>query len=106
MAIIEIPTRNDLDAYEFKIDLDAKTYGFDIQWNPRSERWYLTVLDSNDAVLLSGLALTVNSSLIRRFANPLLPPGRLFLLDTSERGEECGRGDLGSRCLLLYEEAL
>lgn len=105
MAVIEIPLRNDLDAYDFSIDLDGKTYNFDIAYNTRTGLWYLTISDSDLVQLVGGLPLVVNSDLVNRFHREELPPGFLMLYDTSGNNQECGKADLGDRCVLLYEEA-
>jgi hypothetical protein len=40
-----------------------------------------------------------------RFVDVSLPPGVLTLFDTSGQNAECGKADLGVRCVLLYQEA-
>lgn len=105
MAIIQIPLRNDLDAYDFSIDLNGRTYNFDIAYNTRSSVWSLTISNADLVQLVGGIPLVVNSDLVNRFHREALPPGFLMLYDTSGSNQECGKNDLGDRCVLLYQEA-
>lgn len=105
MAIIQIPLRNDLDAFDFNVDLDGRTFNFEIQWNSRSSIWSLIVRDDEQIELLGAIPLVVNSDLLGRFQNSELPPGVLTLFDSSGQNLECAKVDLGLRCVLLYQEA-
>lgn len=105
MATIQIPLRSDLDAYEFTIDLDGRTYNFEIQWNSRTNYWTLTIKNDAQVEICGAMPLLVNSDLIGRFRNEFLPPGILTLFDTVGENHEANKSDLGVRCVLLYEEA-
>ena len=105
MATIQIPLRNDLDAFDFNVALDGRTFNFEIQWNTRSSVWSLIVRNDSQVELIGGVPLVVNSDLLGRFVNVALPPGVLTLFDTSGQNAECGKEDLGVRCVLLYQES-
>ncbi len=105
MAIIEIPLRNDLDHYEFSVDLDGKAYLFEIFWNTRNETWHLTIKSDDTTVLVAGIPLLVNSNLLERFELASLPPGVLSLLEISGSNLDAEKSDLGVRCILIYSEA-
>jgi hypothetical protein len=102
--MILIPLRNDLDAYEFTIDLDGRTFNFEVQWNSRAEQWTLIIRDDGQTELLGAIPLIVNSDLIGRFRDEKLPLGVLTLFDTSGANRDPAKADLGVRCVLLYEE--
>lgn len=105
MAIIQIPA----DAIEASYSLRTQLDGIDVllrfEWNDRMERWKISFYTPTDEPLLVGIPMQINLELIERFEIPGLPPGQLLLFDTSEKNLECGRDDLGGRCLLLYNEA-
>ena len=105
MAIIELPTRSDVDAFNYRIDLDGSTYSIAIAWNTRDERWFIYVrTGANDDVVFS--PLLIDTDLFTRFRLDLAPPGVMFLVDPSAgSSRECGRFELGTRCKLLYAEA-
>lgn len=104
MAIIEIPLRNDLDEYEFTVDLDGRTYNFQVQWNTRCQKWSLIIRNDQQNVLIGAIPLVVNSDLLGRFKNESFPPGILTLFDSSGNNAEPSKADLGVRCVLLYQE--
>jgi hypothetical protein len=105
MAIIQIPLRNDLDAYDFSIDLEGLTYNFEVEFNTRTGLWSMSIFDSDLNLLIAGVPMVVNSDLTSRFNRRSLPPGFLMLYDTSGKNVECTKSDFGSRCVLLYQEA-
>lgn len=105
MATLQIPLRNDLDDYEFDLDLDGRTYTFQIQWNTRAAQWILIIKNDAQAELIGNIPLVVNSDLIGRFRDEALPPGVLTLFDSSGKNREADKVDLGERCVLLYAEA-
>jgi hypothetical protein len=105
MATIQIPLRNDLDDYEFTIDLDGRTFNMQVQWNSRASQWSLILKNDAQAEVVGGIPLVVNSDLIGRFMSEALPQGILTLFDTSGANRDPDKADLGVRCLLLYSEA-
>lgn len=105
MATIQIPLRNDLDAFDFNVALDGRTFNFEVQWNTRAAQWSLIVRNDSQVELVGGVPMVVNSDLLGRFVNPALPPGVLILFDTSGLNSECAKADLGVRCVMLYQES-
>lgn len=105
MAIIQIPLRNDLDNYEFSVDLDGATYIMEIHWNDRTSQWSLILKDDVSNVLIGAVPLVINSDLIGRFQIDEAPQGVLTLLDISGTDVEPAKADLGIRCVLVYNEA-
>lgn len=104
MTLIQLPVRNDLQQYQFRIDLDTSTYVFRLHFNNREGRWVIHIYSANNTHLLS-TTLVSDWSLIGRFIKEALPAGRLFLLDKEGKGRECGQADLGNSHLLMYETA-
>lgn len=104
MALRELPLRNDVEAFRYRVDLDSRTYGIFISWNERDARWMIYLSDSANTEIASSVLL-LNVDLWTRFRLPNTPPGVMFLIDPTGSTEECGRFDLGSRCRLIYSEA-
>jgi hypothetical protein len=105
MAIIEIPLTAAYDNYDFSVDLDGRSFLFEIAWNTRTLQWSLTIRNDENIVLIGAIPLLVNANLIGRFKLPALPQGILMLHDTSGANLEAVKDDLGVRCQLLYNEA-
>lgn len=104
MAILQIPVRSDLPAYEFIIELDQANYMFRFQWNSRSELWTMDIATTEGVEVVAGIPMLVNTDLIGRFQSDDLPPGALIVFDTSKSGANPGRYNFGTDFLLLYEE--
>ena len=105
MAILQIPVRNDLPAYTFRIDLEASTYTFGFRYNTRMSRWIWDVMDANGNPLVMGIPLLSGLDLLSRFKVEGLPPGRFALLDEQGETYTPERYDLGERVVMLYEES-
>jgi hypothetical protein len=105
MSVLEIPLRSDVDNYDFSVDLEGITYIFELAWNDRSSLWSLIISDAERNVILGAIPIMVNANLLERFKMQNLPPGTLALLDLSGSGLEAGKTDIGSRCIMIYEES-
>lgn len=104
MALLELAPINpeiQSSSYDYQIDLGDVTYRLVIRYNTRSDRWYLSLYDAENNLLISGVKLVINYPLL---SNHLSAPsgGTLILIDTANTGEECGYEDLGRRCQLLW----
>lgn len=105
MALLQIPTRTDLDNYSEVVVLQNVTYTFNFAWNYRASYWGLTILDPNGNQIVAGVALRINVNILGIVSDPLKPPGQLAVVDTSGAGLDPGLNDLGGRVVLLYNEA-
>jgi len=100
-----MPVNSDNPFYTFTVELENVTYGFNISYNQRADRWFMDILDNEENVLLAGIPLLTGRDLIGRFKNPSLPPGWLVVMDTTGNDNSPGRNDLGVTCPLLYMES-
>jgi len=89
-------------AYDYQMALDGETYRFYLQWRERQENWYLSLYDSNDILLASGIRMKLNTPLGWRLTGRKIDTGFLILLDTEGSGLPCSYDDLGFRCQLMY----
>lgn len=105
MAVLVLPTRQDVTHYTFEVDLDSVTFGFEFHWNDRDSAWYFTISDVAGTVLIAGRKVVLGCFLLNRFRDPRLPAGVLEVIDTSGTDTDPTLTDLGTRCKLLYTES-
>lgn len=99
---VQIPLPADSDHFDFTVELDGVTYGFEWLWSYRDAAWYFSVNDVNGNVIVSHRKAVVTFPLLERFRREDLPPGTLLLQDTSRQLRDPTLTDLGSRVLLYY----
>lgn len=104
MATLTVPTRTDLGAYTFQVELDGAVYRFSFQFNDREGFWYLSIADESGIPIRSGIKVVVNWPLFARAVEEAAPPGSLFAIDTTDQDLEPGLADLGEAVLLTYIE--
>ena len=105
MAVLEIPTRSDIESYSFTIDLEQVTYGFAFHYNARMGVWLFDISSADGTILYSGIPIYVNQIPLARFVNPLLPHGNILFIDTSGAELNPGESDLGTRVLMIYVDS-
>lgn len=88
---------------DFTVILDDIEYTFELLYNERSVLWTLNILDSAKDLILGGICLRVNYSLLEQYSNEALPQGRLFVIDQSGAGLDPTADDLGERVVMAYE---
>lgn len=103
--MIQIPTLTDgTVTYEQRTELDGTEYLLSFQWNPRRDKWALSInaLDGTD--VLTGQNVCLNIPLNRRAVGG--PPGVLICLPAAEGDfEPPGLVDFGTRVALWYLNA-
>lgn len=105
MAVLTLPVRTDEHPhYEFRTQLEGRTYAFELRWNSRAPAWYLTIKTADGEVLVA-TKLVVGIPLTARASDRRLFPGELIAVDTSGGQKNPARGDLGNRVQVLYYEA-
>lgn len=105
MALLECPTRNDLPAYSYTIQLDGVTYTLSFNFNPRMGVWFISLGDGFGNPICASVPVTVMWPLFDRFVAVAIPPGRIFAYDTTNSNTDPGEFDLGDRVRILYDEA-
>jgi len=84
----------------YDVTIDGSAYVMEYVFRERQEQWYLTVYAADHRSILSGKALSVDTSLTASYVMPW--DGHLVLLDLSMSGKRCGYRDLGERCVMAY----
>lgn len=102
MAVLQIPTRSDIDSYSFTIDLDGKTYGFSFHFNGRMQIWLFSISTENGLPLVESVPVLVNTDVLGRYTSEDLPPGHILFVDKSGANLDPGLDDLGSRVIMFY----
>lgn len=108
MAVVEIPTRNDLPVYQEQVTLDGVAYNMQFYFNQRINdnqgKWFVTLADQNNNMLVGPVPVVVNWPLFGRFIDQDMgqPPGSIFAFDTSGQNLDPGQFDLGARVRLFY----
>lgn len=99
---VTLPLLVDTPYFEVEAQLDGVLYGFTFRWNHRDETWSFDLADAERDPIVSGIVVVVDFPLMRRGADPRLPPGALFAVDTTETQTDPGETDLGRRVVLVY----
>lgn len=108
MTTLTIPTTPGDPFYVQRTRLDDSDFVLHFSYNQRTERWYLSVHDDEDAPILSGLKLVANWPLLRHYhADTRVPPGELIVVDLTGDGSPPTLDELGPgrRCELIYQPA-
>lgn len=105
MALKQLPVNSDGGNYEFKTELDGVKYTLSFRFNTRLSQWIMDMATSDGTILLAGIPLLLGIDLLARFQSADIPQGNLFLINLESEYSECGRNDLGTNCLLMYQEA-
>lgn len=104
MAILEIPVRNDLDAYSLLVTLEGTEYLMRLRHNTRDDHWYLSMALSDGTELADGIPIVVDTPLLGRWAwhQDLPQDGYLMAVDTTGEAADPVKEDLGDRIQLLW----
>ena len=77
MAITELPLEVDVPYYEFSVELDDVEFKLEFRYNDRDDSWYLTIRDSDDALLRAGIRVVNDWYLLRLWNDGNEPDGSL-----------------------------
>jgi hypothetical protein len=93
--------------YRERVVLDGREYVLVFRWSQREERFYLDLLDTNDALLVGSIKVVANWPLLRdsRGSGIALPAGELVALDTRSAPEDPRLDELGGTIQLTYVSA-
>lgn len=104
MMFFQIPARNDLPNYSFRINLSGTNYTFDFHYNVRMSRWILDISDASGNPILSGIALLILRDLTRQYVTLAIPPGVIFATDDTQQDTQPTTYSFGSDHSLFYED--
>jgi hypothetical protein len=81
MTYFQIPARNDLPFYKFRISLSSTVYSFSFRYNGRMQRWMLDINDASGNQILSGIPVLILRNLVSQYRTLAVPVGLLFATD-------------------------
>ena len=105
MAVLEIPVRNDVGAFNQNTELDAAIYGFQFRWNERDQSWYFSLLDESGNRIRSGVKCNVNFELLRPLVDNGRPPGQFLAYDARTNPTPPLLEELGEEVVFTYTES-
>ncbi len=102
MAVFEIPTRSDFDAYRFQTTLDGTVFTIILKKNLRDDTWTMDLLEQDETPIKHGIKLVVSFPLLRLIAALTRPPGEILAIDTTGRFQLPDLTQLGTDVVLTY----
>lgn len=103
MTLFECPTRVDISAYSYTIQLDGSVFQLTFTYNDRMSKWMISIADSAGNPLVGEIPVMVNYPLFNRYKVAGLPLGMLFAYDTANTNTDPTRYELGQRVRLYYQ---
>jgi hypothetical protein len=82
MPVWSIPLPNETEpSVTQSVELSGRSYVFGIDWNSRSDRWTVGLVDENGTDVIHGMLLGMGVDLLRTVPSTLdhVPPGQLWL---------------------------
>lgn len=106
MAVIEMPIRNDLPAYNFKQELEGSVFTFEFRYNERFACWIMDISDeTGDTPIILGTPVQTDVDILSRFILAELPPGQFVVLDETGAQRDPDRDNFGIEVKLFYVES-
>ena len=105
MAILTMPLTEDYPWYSFPCTLEGATYMFEMAFNTRANRWYMTLGDAIGSTLVAGVPILIERDILASYRHLAIPPGNFVALDNSGQNQEPSLGSFLLDHVLLYVEA-
>lgn len=102
MTFFQVPARNDLPNYQFKISMSGNLFTLYFHYNVRMDRWILDVQDSSGNIILGGIALLILRDLTSQYITLALPQGQLFATDDTQQDTQPTLFSFGTDHTLFY----
>jgi len=103
MAQFFIPTNSEVPFNSQRTTIEGREFLLNFFYNQSEDVWYLSILDTNEIEILSGLKIVTNWLLLRRRKfDPRLPPGDFIAISSTDEPARFGELGLGKRVQLNY----
>lgn len=103
VAILTIPMPDGtLPWSEFRSSISGVIYTIRIRYNVRSQRYVMQIEDSSGNVILAGIPILIERSLIGQYPTLAIPPGVLFATDDSGQEQQPTQNSFGVDHTLWY----
>ena len=99
---VVIPFFNDVSNFSEEVTLDDATYRIEFVYNERRVRWAMSIFDLDQNAIVTGISLVLGYSLLDQFPGHGLPPGEMYIIDTTEEEVTVNRDNMGKILNLVY----
>lgn len=103
MPTFLVPVLSNNPYFEISVPFDGIVYILEFYWNIRAQRFFLSVFDSQNDLIISGIPIVLNFPLFYQYKNLKLPKGLLYAADTTGKSILPKLEDFGTRVQLFYE---
>ncbi|WP_186650094.1 phage baseplate plug family protein [Fluviispira vulneris] len=103
MTTFLIPVLTNNHYFEISVPLDGIVYNLEFYWNIRAQRFFLSLYDSNNNLIISSVPIILNFPLFYQYKNSNLPKGFLYAVDTTGKSIPPKLEDFGTRVQLYYD---
>lgn len=104
MAIITIPARSDLPAYEFRFDLDDSVFTLSFRYNSRMKKWLMDIKTQSGDPLRMGIPLLTAVRLLPKQRPSTFPKGDFLMIHETGLYIDSEREEIGEIIKLFYQE--
>jgi len=105
MAIEQLPISVGVPNYSFEVELDGVEFKIDLRYNDRGSAWFMTILDTDDNVLRSGIKVVNDWPLLRLWKDSNRPEGEIVTVSQGARVSPPTLDELGVDVVLNYLDA-
>lgn len=104
MASLEMPVRSDFKSYELTLTLNSVVFILRFYFNTRLNSWVMQLKDSTGTVILGGVPVQTNVSIIAQYIYDNFPLGEVVPIDETGEERNPGEEDLGNDIKMIYVE--
>jgi hypothetical protein len=104
MSFFEVPLRNDLPNYSFRVTLSGVIYTLYLHYNVRMDRWIMDIQDASGNQILSGIALIINRNLTGQYRTLQIPTGVFFCTDETNKDTQPTLDSFGTNHSMWYSD--
>ena len=106
MAVLQLPTSTTVPFYVFEIELDGVLFRLQFKFNQRDQAWFLSILDTNDNQLRSGIRVVSDWTLLRLWQEiDKKPAGEMMAVAQGTIARPALINELGSDVVMTYLDA-
>lgn len=69
--------------YSMTVTLDGQSYGLEMAYNNRADRWALTLSNASQEAIVSNLPVLIDRPLFAPYKHLDVPPGAMVCIDTT-----------------------
>jgi len=105
MALLEIPTQNNLPVFQESVEIEGVLYNLFFYFNRRQNLWFLDFLDLDEQPIYVGIPLQSGIDLTPYARHLSIPKGLFLAFDSLGLNKDAEEDNLGERVRMLYEES-